>query len=131
MLVNLQQEAYPDFDDIQENFLIATDGTVYEGRGFGREGQTTYEDSLTSFNTQAVSISFLVAESDEKPNLKQLETFCFFIEESIDDEKLSRNFKAFQRFTLISSYFDAPNLNEDFETCDGKLTWESRKFENV
>lgn len=34
-------EAYPDAKDIRENFFISTNGVVYEGRGFSKEGEHT------------------------------------------------------------------------------------------
>ncbi|XP_070503370.1 uncharacterized protein [Chironomus tepperi] len=42
-----QQSAYPDYDDIREN-LKALDGTIFEGRGFEQESETTCEsDKIT------------------------------------------------------------------------------------
>jgi hypothetical protein len=125
--VSLQQEAYPEFEDIQENFLISKTGTVYEARGFSREGQTTYEDSQTSFNTQAVSISFMTNDDDEVPNSKQKETFCFFIDKSILDENLSESHKTFHRSNLLSSFNHTQELGEDFGDCQVK--WEKSKME--
>ena len=36
--------AYPEAQDIKENFLISSNGIVYEGRGFSKEGQHTQGD---------------------------------------------------------------------------------------
>lgn len=130
VIVNLQQENYPEYDDIQENFLISEDGTVYEARGYSREGQTTYESSLTSFNTQAVSVSFLINEADANPNPEQLKALCYFLKESIKNENLSKNFKAYHRSDLVSSipsYNDNQDLNELSENCEVKWKWEERK----
>lgn len=33
--------AYPESQDIKENFLINSNGIIYEGRGFTKEGQHT------------------------------------------------------------------------------------------
>lgn len=126
-MVNLQQEAYPEFDDIQENFLIGMDGTVFEGRGLHREGQTTY-DSLTSFNTQALSISFMTTINDKEPNSMQKETFCHFINDSIFSGDLSPKYKAFYGSALTSSYHESQDFNGDFGGCQVKL--EKRELEN-
>ena len=124
-IVNLQQESYPDFDDIRENFLIATDGTVYEGRGFSREGEATIlEDTKTSFDIQAVSISFMVTEEKQEPNSVQLETFCNFLNRSKSNEEIKENYKVFHQSSLISSN---ENLIENFEHCEVK--WEKSKLQ--
>lgn len=34
-------KAYPAANDIRENFLISSNGIVFEGRGFTKEGQHT------------------------------------------------------------------------------------------
>lgn len=124
-IVNLQQEAYPDFDDIRENFLIASDGWVYAGRGFGREGQTTFSNSVTSFNSQAISISFLMAEEDIEPSRKQKASLCWFVEHSIENENLAENYTAFHQSLLVSSE-DEDELNEDFGGCG--VNWQTRKL---
>ena len=41
-LINKQNKDYPKADDIKENFFVGLDGTIYEGRGWNREGQHTY-----------------------------------------------------------------------------------------
>lgn len=41
-LLKKQNADYPKVDDIKENFFVAVDGTIYEGRGFTREGEHTY-----------------------------------------------------------------------------------------
>lgn len=42
----IAENYYPKFEDIKENFFIAQDGTVFEGRGFSREGsmKSIFED---------------------------------------------------------------------------------------
>lgn len=41
-LLHKQNVDYPKVDDIKENFFVGLDGTIYEGRGWNREGQHTY-----------------------------------------------------------------------------------------
>lgn len=41
-LVEKQNKDYPKVNDIKENFFVGHDGTIYEGRGFTREGEHTY-----------------------------------------------------------------------------------------
>lgn len=41
-LQHKQNKDYPKADDIKENFFVGLDGTIYEGRGWSREGQHSY-----------------------------------------------------------------------------------------
>lgn len=119
-IVNLQQESYPDFDDIRENFLIAPDGVVYEGRGFHREGEAIIlDDTKTSFNAQAVSISFMLSERNKEPNAIQLETFCHFVNDSISNNKITEKHKIFHESFLTKAN---ENVIEDFGKCE--VQWE-------
>jgi hypothetical protein len=120
-----QQNAYPEFDDVQENFLIGFTGTIVEGRGFLREGQTTYETE-TSYNNKAVSINLIYEdEEDEKPNEKQKDLLCRFIEKSIENNDLDEEFKLFHHSSLLASYYDKFELtDENRGNCS--LKWQKR-----
>lgn len=120
-----QQNSYPEFDDIRENFLISLDGTIYEGRGLLREGQTT-NDGFTSYNSQALSISFLASENENLSELQQ-NAFCLFIDEMIADDILDRNFLTFQHGKLISSFFDFQS-EISIEKCEIILVKRKKHF---
>lgn len=47
---------YPNFEDLRENFVIATDGTIFEARGFDRESEAAFDDFGTSYNNDAISM---------------------------------------------------------------------------
>lgn len=120
-----QQEAYNDFDDITENFIVGPDGKFYEGRGFNKEGQTTYE-SLTSFNSKAISIGFMLKETDSRPNANQTDGFCQFIKQSIESQELDENFLLYSHSVLTSSFFtefEETPFEEDGKRCDSKVEW--------
>lgn len=102
--------------------MIDSNGTVYVGRGFLREGQTTYE-SLTSYNNKAVSISFMLKTDEEIPNAEQQEALCKFIEQSIDDKALDENYTLFHQSALVSSYYD----HQDVNLVNCSLSWRKRK----
>lgn len=123
-IADSQQMAYPEFDDVKENFFIGVDGTVYEGRGFLHEGQASYE-SCTSFNSKAVSISFILQGKAEQPNEKQQEALCLFIRKSIDDKVLDENYFLFHHSELTSSFFEY--LEEDKEIVTGTCNVKSYK----
>lgn len=114
-LAENQQNAYPEFDDVRENFFVGLDGAVYEGRGFPIEGQTTFA-SQTSYNNKAVSISFIIRVNESTPSLKQQESFCRFINQSIERKDLKETFTFFHHSHLISSTLDGKD-DFDIETC--------------
>lgn len=120
-----QQNAYPEFDDVEENFLISSEGTVYEGRGFSREGQTTH-DSRTSYNGKAVSISFL--SSGSSLSEEQQTAFCVFIDNMLASGDLDESFLIFQHNDLKSSFYDQ---HEDIliEGCELHLMKRKTYFE--
>lgn len=110
-----QQNAYPEFDDIRENYFIDSQGSVYEGRGLAREGQTTYE-SLTSYNNKAISISFLL-EENSKPTELQEKSLCWLIENlNLTDYKLYKQ----SDLTTRSS-------DDDYKFQNCSLVWKKRK----
>lgn len=115
-LAEHQQNAYPEFEDVRENFFV-TDGAVYEGRGFPIEGQTTFA-SQTSYNNKAVSISFIIRVNETTPSLKQQESFCRFINQSIEQKDLNETFSLFHHSDLVSSTIDDANDDFSFETCE-------------
>lgn len=57
-LFHKQNEDYPKADDIKENFFVGIDGTIYEGRGWSREGQHTYGNNLSCLVSLNVIILF-------------------------------------------------------------------------
>lgn len=103
MMAN-QLTAYPEFDDVQENFLIDSSGGLIEGRGFQREGQLPCE-SHTCYNNKAVSINFILNENDN-PSAMQLDTLCTFTRHFIDTKDLDSSYTIFLHSQLTSSYFD-------------------------
>lgn len=99
-----QQNAFPDYDDIRENFIIALDGTIFEGRGFEREGETTCEsDGITCYNNKAISMSFVLMADDDEVNSKQRTAFCEFIKENQQTGNIDGYFNVFNENNLISS----------------------------
>lgn len=115
-----QLHAYPLLDEIGENFLIDPSGVVYEGRGFQREGQTTGE-SLTSYDNKAISISFILSESESTPNPVQRESFCDFVHQSIEQGDLDGSYVVFKRSLLLASYDDTEDGSLSLSDCE--LNW--------
>jgi hypothetical protein len=104
-MLDRQQNAYPDADDIRENFIIARDGTVFEGRGFEWEGETTCaDDTLTCYNNDAISIAF-VQNFSQNVSEQQRSAFCEFIRNNTRQHQrnISETFNVFHHDNLISS----------------------------
>ena len=60
------QSFYPFFEDIKVNFLIGTNGKIFEGRGFSREG-----DTQTSYDNEAISKMFFFLYSSSVINFER------------------------------------------------------------
>lgn len=120
-----QLHAHPLQDDISENFLIDASGTVFEGRGFKKEGQTTGE-SLTSYDNKAISISFILSESERTPNFAQQECFCDFIHQSIEQGALDGSYVVFKHSSLLASYDDTEDDSLSVGACE--LNWGKRRI---
>lgn len=121
-----QQSSYPEFDDVKENFFIGINGAVYEGRGFAHEGQAS-SDSLTSYNSNAVSISFILQGDDEKPNERQQDALRLFIKLSIDDKKIEENYLVYRQSDLEASFFEHQDNDEEIVTGSCNVSLHKRK----
>lgn len=115
-----QQKAYPEYDDIRENFIIALDGTILEGRGFEREGETTCEsDNITCYNNKAISISFVQSSvEDYEVNEKQQSAYCQFIKNKQDTKLIDYNVTAFNHNNLVSTTVDDKSFGNLKECCN-------------
>jgi len=74
-------------DDIHYNFMIAGDGTIYEGRGWNRAA-----DIVEYSNDESIVISFIGDYRREQPNEKQLTAGQDLIKEGLSLHKIQRNY---------------------------------------
>jgi hypothetical protein len=86
-------------ENLPENFLISSDGTIYEGRGFF-EGQHTYDRTKTSYNKKSLGIGFAVDSFETVINEKQIKALEFLTRCFTGDLKLDQGFKLFHRTQL-------------------------------
>jgi hypothetical protein len=86
--------------DMIENYLVGSDGTVYEARGF-LEGQHTYDEGKSSHNSKALGINFAVEHSDELLTAKQIKALDSLTGYFSLDEKLIDDFYLFHQIQLI------------------------------
>lgn len=116
-LAQRQQTAYPDYEDIRENFFVSSEGRIFEGRGEFIEGQTTYE-SLTSYNNKALSVSLILSEEGMEPTENQTNALCYFVDNFLEKE----DFKLYKESVLISSF----NKSKDYSfNCE--KNWDKRE----
>lgn len=108
--------------DIRENFLIAPDGSVYEGRGFRHEGQHSFDTAVTSYNNQAIGVSFIGNYSTCNLTSKQEESFDKFIEKYIGENKIVSNYSVY--------YVDQFKYQSTEEAINDKLYNKVKYFEN-
>jgi hypothetical protein len=85
--------------NLPENFLISSDGTIYEGRGFF-EGQHTYDRTETSYNKKSLGIGFVADGFKNAINEKQIKALESLTECLIGASKLDQGFKLFHRAQL-------------------------------
>lgn len=83
-------------NNLPENFLISSDGTIYEGRGF-YEGQHTYDQTWSSYNINAIGVSFICETSHDELNEKQTEAFKYFLEKFLSDGKIEEDYQLYHR----------------------------------
>jgi hypothetical protein len=119
-IIDYQQSSYPQYDDIRENFIIAIDGTILEGRGFYRETETTCEaNEITCYNSRAISISFIQTSNGENEITEyQREAFCLFLRNKTEEEKISKNFTIFQHDMLTTYNDDDVGIFDVLKECD-------------
>ena len=89
--------------DIRENFLISSDGTIFEGRGFSYEGQHSYDQSKTSYNSEAIGISFIGNYSEQDIDSRQNESLKYFIQKCIEENNLILEYKLYYKYQLTES----------------------------
>lgn len=99
---------YPERDDIEANFIIGTDGTVFEGRGFFREGQMTFDRFGTSYNN-ALQIKMFSIDGISIEN--QIQALQRFIDKFVNQTMIEKDYKIFyyDQFTLGEINYDFYN----------------------
>lgn len=113
--------------DIRENFLIDTEGTLYEGRGFLYEGQHTFDMQLTDYNSNAIGISFIGNYSSAAMTPSQKTAIHMFIQTYIDIGHISDKYLLYHRAQLsLNEDTTENNLYKTVQTWDH---WTASKYE--
>lgn len=104
--------------DIRENYLISSDGTIFEGRGFSYEGQHSYDQSKTSYNNEAIGVSFIGIYSEFDIDSRQKESLKYFIQKCIEENNLILEYKVYYKYQLTESRQSYDKLYETVKTMD-------------
>ncbi|XP_065361314.1 peptidoglycan-recognition protein SB1-like [Calliphora vicina] len=85
--------AHRNFSDIAYNFLIAGDGNIYEGRGWGVQGTHN-----PNYNNKSISIAFLGNLENSKPSNEMVQNAKDLIALAVSDGYLKENYIIRARF---------------------------------
>lgn len=89
----MQEVAFADkLVDIPWNFLVGGDGFVYEGRGYKYQGELLPKNSTSSYDSVGLIVAFIGTFTDQYPTPDQIETFKFFLENSVSRDLLLENY---------------------------------------
>ncbi|CAH1397219.1 unnamed protein product [Nezara viridula] len=76
--------------DISYNFVIAGDGYIYEGRGWGKYGDHTY-----GFDCDSIGIAFLGNYDLQHLTPKMISSFQLLVEEGLEMGEIAQDYKLF------------------------------------
>lgn len=96
--------------DIGYNFLIGGDGSIYEGRGFYKEGNHTM-----NFNNISFGIAFIGNFEKDKAPKKQIESAQYLINISVEMELVTRNHKVNGALQLMPTTSPGKKLFEQIQ----------------
>lgn len=116
--VRLRQSEGNLYEDIFENFLIASDGSVFEGRGFEFEGQHSFDRVTTSYNNQAIGVSFIGNYTETDLSEDQFEGFKYFVQRSINESLIRVDYKLYFREQLVGPNVITKRLQAAVTTWD-------------
>ena len=94
--------------DIPYNFLIGDDGNVYEGRGFGFQGEIVIDDKENYFDESAIIVAFIGYFKYQQLRPEQVKTFENFLNH-FKDNKIRKD------YTLLSQNQFIHGSSDEFE----------------
>lgn len=78
------------FSDIGYNFLVGGDGSVFEGRGWLKQGTHT-----RGYNTDSICIALIGTFDKLEPSASQLNATKLLIEKGVAQDRLQQDYKLF------------------------------------
>lgn len=101
------------WSDIAYNFLVGSDGNVYEGRGWGVVGAHTY-----GYNAVGMGISFIGCFMNKLPSATALEQARLLIQQGIDIGAIDKD------YSLVGHCQCSPFESPGRRLFDEIKTWE-------
>lgn len=101
------------FDDIGYNFLIGSDGNIYEGRGFDKAGAHTF-----GYNKKSVGIAFVGCWMRNLPPEVSLLQCKTLIEHLVVNGHVARDYKLVAHCQCIATQSPGRALYEEIQTWD-------------
>jgi peptidoglycan recognition protein LC len=86
------------WDDIGYNWLVGGDGSVYEGRGWDKQGAHT-----KGYNSGSVGIAYIGTFNKIVPNERQLQAGFLLMKEGVKLKKLTEDYKIYAHRQLLAS----------------------------
>ncbi len=99
------------WDDIGYNFLVGGDGSVYEGRGWDKEGVHT-----RGFNKRSICIAFIGTFSKIVPPQRQIIAAQSLIEQGVQMKKLKQDYQLYGHRQLTPTESPGSALYEMIKT---------------
>lgn len=90
---------YPENEDIKANYILGADGTVFEGRGFYKEGQMSYDRFGTSYNRDALEIKINCIENEISE--VQMNSLKSFLDKFVKQTLIQSNYMLFYHEQLV------------------------------
>ncbi|XP_018561260.1 peptidoglycan-recognition protein 2 [Anoplophora glabripennis] len=100
-----------DWEDIGYNFLIGNDGNIYEGRGWGIHGA-----HAIPYNSRSLGICLIGNFEDNKPQNNQLKALKKLIECSVEENKLTTDYRLIGHSQATATLCPGKYLFEEIKT---------------
>ncbi|XP_055384729.1 peptidoglycan-recognition protein LF-like [Condylostylus longicornis] len=114
------------FHDIAYNFLIDSNGFVYEGRGWNIAGAHT-----RGFNEESIGIALIGTFTKNTPTANQLNATKLLINEGVKLGKLSSNYVLYGHRQLVPTESPGNNLFNEISTWPNFVTNFNPKGEKI
>lgn len=86
--IQTRHQTHKGYNDIAYNFLVGSDGKVYEGRGFDVEGEHTI-----GYNNNSIGLAFIGEFEYKIPTQRLFDTAKSFLNSAVQLGKLANDYK--------------------------------------
>lgn len=103
--------------------MIGDDNLIYEIRGFNFQGEVSRNTSASNFNDIGIFVAFIGTFTNIRPSERQVRSFNWFLENSVQREVLIRNYTILSQEqlgmteSLANGIIEALNGTAEFYSC--------------